>query len=461
MEVVKKMKKNIIYIHTHDSGRILSPYGYDVPTPNLKRFAEDATLFRQAYCVGPTCSPSRAGLLTGMYPHSNGMLGLSQRGFGLQDYSQHLVQFLKNKGYHTVLCGIQHEAGSYMDPQKGADLIGYDENITSDNSSYKEEELVKWDYNNAHRVSDWLKNADKDQPFFLSYGFFATHRRFPQEEKNGIDSRYITPPYPVVDNEVTREDFAGYLKSSSWFDDGFKIVINTLKEEGLYDNSIIIFTTDHGIAFPFSKCNVTDSGIGVSLIIRVPESTAKGKVVDGLVSQVDLFPTLCDLLNIEKPENLQGVSFVEMFENHRAEVREEVFAEVNFHTSYEPARCIRTNNYKYIRFYDEDYLKVNISNIDNSPSKEFYLNNGLTQIEKYKEALYDLVYDPGERNNVADLPQYAEVIKALRKRLEEYQRNTNDPLLEGHIEVKEGWKVNKQECVNPSSQDPNDYVAKR
>jgi N-sulfoglucosamine sulfohydrolase len=459
IEWVVTMRKNIIYIHTHDSGRILSPYGYDVPTPNLKKFAEDATLFRQAYCVGPTCSPSRAGLLTGMYPHSNGMLGLSQRGFGLEDYSKHLVPFLKNHGYHTVLCGIQHEVGSYLNSHEGAEKIGYDENISSDNSHYTEEELVKWDYKNAHRISDWLKEADKNQPFFLSYGFFSTHRKYPKEDKTGkINSKYVMPPYPIVDNEVTREDYAGFLKSSSWFDDSFKIVIDTLKEEGLYDQSIIIFTTDHGIAFPFSKCNVTDAGIGVSLIVRVPESETKGEVVEGLVSQVDLFPTICDLLNIEKPENLQGVSFVEMFEDHHAEIREEVFAEVNFHTSYEPTRCIRTNHFKYIRHYDEEYLKVNISNIDNSPSKSLYLENGLEQVVKYKESLYDLVYDPGERNNVADNPRYAGVLEEMRQKLAAYQQKTNDPLLKGPIQVKDSWKVNKKECVNPSSTDPNDYV---
>ncbi|SDZ65760.1 Arylsulfatase A [Evansella caseinilytica] len=450
--------KNIIYIHTHDSGRILSPYGYDVPTPSLKKFAEDATLFRQAYCVGPTCSPSRAGLLTGMYPHSNGMLGLSQRGFGLHDYSHHLVRFLKNRGYQTVLCGIQHEVGSYLNPEEGAKTIGYDENISADNSGYAEEELVKWDYNNALRVKEWLRNVKKDKPFFLSYGLFATHRRFPKEKKEGIDSKYVMPPYPVIDNEVTREDYTGYLVSSSWFDDSFKVVIETLKEEGLYDNSIIIFTTDHGIPFPFSKCNLTDAGIGVSLIMRVPESSSKGEVIDGLVSQVDLFPTLCDLLNIEKPENLQGISFAEMFEDRKAKVREEIFAEVNFHTSYEPVRCIRTSKYKYIRYYDEDYLKVNMSNIDNSPTKDFYLKNGLDSVVKYREALYDLTYDPGERSNVIEDARYASVADDMRRKLDDYQQKTDDPLLTGHIQVKDVWKVNKQQCVNPSSKDPNDYV---
>ena len=74
---------NVIYINTHDSGRVLSPYGYDIPTDNLKEFAKDALTFTNTYCVGPTCSPSRAGLLTGTYPHQNGMLGLAQRGFSL------------------------------------------------------------------------------------------------------------------------------------------------------------------------------------------------------------------------------------------------------------------------------------------------------------------------------------------------------------------------------------------
>lgn len=72
---------NILYIHTHDSGRVLSPYGYKVPTPAIEKFAGEAAVFRNAYCVGPTCSPSRAGLLTGTYPHQNGMLGLSQERF--------------------------------------------------------------------------------------------------------------------------------------------------------------------------------------------------------------------------------------------------------------------------------------------------------------------------------------------------------------------------------------------
>jgi len=452
------MKKNVIYIHTHDSGRILSPYGYDVPTPHLLEFAKDATLFRQAYSVGPTCSPSRAGLLTGMYPHSNGMLGLSQRGFGLSDYSKHLVQFLKMHGYHTVLCGIQHEAGSYFNHREGAQKIGYDEDITTDPAKYAEEELVKWDLENAKKVCEWLRKWKSDKPFFLSYGLYATHRKFPNEGLVEIDSNYIAPPYPLFDHGIIREDYKKYLYSASWFDRAFQIVMDTLKTEGLYDESIIIFTTDHGIAFPFSKCTLYDSGIGVSLIMRVPGSRMNGEVIDGLVSHVDMFPTLCDLLQLEKPDYLQGFSFAELFRDKTIDVREEIFSEINFHTSYEPARCIRTKRYKYIRYYDEQYLKINLSNIDNSDSKDYYLNNGLQQEVKYQEALYDLLFDPGERNNLVDDERYQDVLEEMRKRLLTYQEETDDPLLKGHIQIRPNWKVNKRECINPSSKNPEDYL---
>lgn len=153
---------HILYIHTHDSGRILSPYGYKVPTPEMESFAKEAAVFRNAYCASPTCSPSRAALLTGTYPHQNGMLGLAQRGFEL-DCSRHLVQYLNHHDYHTTLCGIQHEAGWYLDLEQGAKKIGYQEELTRENSGYCQEDLVDWDKENALEVCRWLRDRDRRQ----------------------------------------------------------------------------------------------------------------------------------------------------------------------------------------------------------------------------------------------------------------------------------------------------------
>jgi arylsulfatase A-like enzyme len=100
------MPPNILYLHSHDTGRYVSPMGYAVPTPNVQRLAGEGTLFRRCFCAAPTCSPSRAALLTGQSAHSSGMLGLAHRGFVLSDYTQHLVSTLKGAGYHTVLAGM-------------------------------------------------------------------------------------------------------------------------------------------------------------------------------------------------------------------------------------------------------------------------------------------------------------------------------------------------------------------
>src|SRR5450432_4840415 len=112
-------RPNILYIHSHDTGRYLEPYGHAVPAPNLQRLAEGGVLFRKAFNAAPTCSPSRASLLTGMCPHSNGMFGLAHRGFVLNDYKQHVLHTLRPAGYYSALFGIQHVA-------KDQNIIGYD-----------------------------------------------------------------------------------------------------------------------------------------------------------------------------------------------------------------------------------------------------------------------------------------------------------------------------------------------
>src|SRR4051794_18062506 len=143
-------RPNILYLHSHDTGRYIQPYGYSVPTPHLQKLAEEGVLFRRAFDAAPTCSPSRAALLTGQCPHRNGMLGLAHRGFVLNDYRQHLLHWLRPHGYHSTLIGIQHIA---KDPQP----IGYDEVISTKGTHVAEV---------APAAADFLKRAPK-QPFFL------------------------------------------------------------------------------------------------------------------------------------------------------------------------------------------------------------------------------------------------------------------------------------------------------
>ena len=451
---------NVIYINTHDSGRMLSPYGYDIPTENLKKLAEDSVVFTNAFCAGPTCSPSRAALLTGTFPHQNGMLGLAQRGFSLYNPEKHLANFLKNNGYNTCLCGIQHEYGWYLDLEKnGLHNLGYNEVLTTDSKSFKKEELHLWDRNNAVEVVKWLDNYNEEKPFLLSFGMHSTHRPYPVEVAEFIDERYVVPPYPITNNEENRHDHAQYMTTAHYADENIKMIVDALKRNNLYENSIIIFTTDHGLALPFNKCNLTDTGIGVSLIMKVPNADSNGKVVDSLVSQIDVFPTLCELLNLNKPDYLEGKSFAEAFVDNKAVLDEYIFAEVNFHTSYEPVRCVRTKRYKYIKYYDETWNKVNLSNMDESVPKDFLMENGLKEKIKYKEGLFDLYFDPTERNNLVEDSKYKEVLEKLRKVLLEKQVKTDDPILKGALEIKKGYKVNKVECETASSKNKDDYIS--
>lgn len=449
---------NILYIHTHDSGRIMSPYGYSAPTPNLMEFAEDATLFRQAYCVSPTCSPSRAGLLTGTYPHQNGMLGLAQRGFSL-DVGKHLTGYLGRQGYHTLLCGIQHEYGWYLDHGAGAKALGYDEDITCNNSGYTQEDMVDWDKENAHAVAHWLDYRREKQPFFLSYGMYATHRRYPSRADPSFNPNLLLPPAPIPDSPETREDYALYLTSLMSADNCFGTVLEALHRNGFYEDTLILFTTDHGLANPYSKCTLFDSGVAVALMMRLPGSRACGKCVEGLVSHIDVFPTICDLLKLPKPDYLEGKSFSDCFADPTAPTRKAVFGEVNFHTSYEPIRSVRTDRYKYIRYFDTDYLKINLSNIDESPNKDYLMSRGLSEQVKYAEAVYDLVYDPEERCNLVNNPDYCSIRNEMVELLEDWMKQTNDPLLAGEIRRQPHWKVNKRQCRYASSKNSDDYEA--
>lgn len=445
------MNLNIIYIHTHDSGRYFSPYGCPLPTPHLQAFADESCVFTNCYCASPTCSPSRSSLLTGQYPHTNGMLGLANRGFTLTDYSRHLVGYLNRKGYNTALCGIQHEFGAYSDHAGGARAIGYQYDLTADNQGRSEDHLLDWDAENACNAVAWIRQPH-EKPFFLSMGFFATHREYPKDAEK---QDYL--PAFLEDVPEVREDFDRHVESLRQFDRNFGLVLDGLRESGQYDNTLVIFTTDHGIPYPGAKCTLTDQGTGVALIMRLPGAKANGKTCASLVSHVDILPTICAITGIDAT-GLQGVSLLPLLDDSMAEVRTQVFSEVNFHTSYEPIRSLRTQRWKYIRCYDPDYRRYNISNIDNSPTKSYYMKTGMLSGEKPEECLFDLETDPMERNNLAGQEQYRSVLEDCRARLLEWQQQTGDYLVKGGLVLQKKWKINRPQCTDPKSKNPEDFL---
>ncbi len=424
------MKKfNIIYMHSHDTGRYVQPYGHAIATPNIQKLAEEGVLFRQAFTVNPTCSPSRAALLTGESPHNNGMLGLAHRGFSLYDYRRHIVHTLKSHGYHSALSGIQHIAHG----EDAWKTIGYDEYL---GGSAKAEEQAAVFISKKH-----------DKPFFLSVGFFETHREFP--EKHPEDSaRYCLPPSPLPDTPENREDMARYKQSARDLDRKMGVVIDALKANNLSDNTLLVVTTDHGIAFPRMKCNLEDSGTGVMLIMRGPGGFSGGKVSDAMVTHLDIFPTVCDMLGVEKPGWLQGSSLVPLVKGGAEEIHKEIFAEVNYHAAFEPIRSVRTKNWKYIRRYDKRSAPV-LPNCDDGFCKRTWMENGWIQIAPVEEALYNLIMDPNEKDNLISKPECPHVIEDMKARLKKWMTKTGDPLLEGDVVPPATALLNSRDAINP------------
>ena len=423
-------RPNILYIHSHDTGRYVQPYGFAVPTPRLQQLAEEGMLFRQAFCGAPTCSPSRACLLTGQSAHNSGMLGLAHRGFSLTNPAQHLAQVLRGAGYATALAGVQHEG-------RDAALLGYDQVLLKQHHAAA---------TMTPAAIDFLHHAPA-QPFFLSVGFFETYREFPSPGARD-DVRFIRPPAPLPDTPQTRADMAAFHASARQLDSGIGAVLDALEETGLAKNTLVICTTDHGIAFPHMKCNLTDHGIGVMLIMRGPGGFHGSRVCDAMVSHIDIYPTLCELLGIDRPPWLQGESLLPLVNGEVQEIHQQIFAEVTYHAAYEPQRAVRTQRWKYIRRFDERAKPV-LPNCDDSPSKSLLLDTGWRVADVAQEQLYDLIFDPNETQNLAQTPSRSPQLAEMRTLLTRWMQETGDPLLLGPVPAPSGVLLNDVDGISP------------
>ena len=421
MRIVKP--PNIVYLHSHDTGRYVQPYGHQIQTPNIQRLADQGLLFRQAFCAAPSCSGSRACLLTGQWTHVNGMTGLAHRGWKLHDYGRHIVNPLRAAGYWSALIGEQHVS---EDPG----VLGYDHVV----------EIGTTKVHSIAPAAQQLIRSRPPQPFFLSIGFFETHREF-FEPSSVRDALYGAPPAHLPDTPETRADMASFKASARSLDQGVGAVLHALDEQGLADDTLIVLTTDHGLPFPGAKATLSDRGLGVMLIMRGPGGFLGGHVTDALVSQVDLYPTLCELAGAPLPEGLSGTSLLPLARREVAEVRDELFAELTYHAAYDPQRAIRTRRHKLIRHFGERLQPV-LPNVDDSPSKELLVAAGWGEQPRPRLELYDLLADPGEMRNLAHDESCAEPLAELEARLDAWMRETDDPLLEGPVPVPPGGWVN-------------------
>ncbi len=415
-------RPNILFMHSHNTGRMVQPFGHAVSTPNLQRLARQGVLFRQAFAAAPTCSPSRASFLTGMYPHCCGMLGLAHRGFAMDDDAPHLARTLAAAGYLTALAGVEHTAPDVRQ-------VGYSRLLSTMDTNYPE--LPQNDPVAA--VVDFLAGKHA-RPFFVSLGLNETHRPFPPADPARFadeDERYCLPPPPFPDAPELRRDLADFKASARAMDAAYGTVLDALDRLGLADTTVVFCFSDHGLQFPRHMSNLTDAGLGVYLVVRGPGGFAGGRVVDAPVSLIDLAPTVYDLAGAAVPAGVQGTSLRPLLDGRVDGLHETLFGESNYHAAYEPMRSARTRRYKYIRRFDDHRDRAVLPNIDDTPSKQFFLRHGLGERKVPREALYDLVFDPCELNNLAADPEFAEPLADMRGRLAAWMEATADPLLAG------------------------------
>lgn len=413
---------NLILVDCHDLGQHLGVYGRtSVSSPHLDDMAAGGVRFANSFCTAPQCSPSRAALYTGRYAHANGMLGLAHPPFNwrLNPGEMHLARYLKDAGYATILIGIQHVTAA---SEQATQALGFTE---------------VWRHAKAADVAECaaacLENVPR-QPFFLKIGFTEPHRdeqglfrQAPPDTSLGVE----IPPYLPQTSEAAQElaELQGVIHL---LDEAIGRIWATLQELNLLEDTWVIFTTDHGLAMPRAKCTLYDPGIRTALIMVAPAFGLTGGRVyyDELISNVDLVPTILDMLEIRLPARLQGKTFSNLLRGTDYQPRSCIFAEKTFHTAYEPQRAIRTARYKLIWNGEVNIISVP-ADIMRSPIYPQMVDD--IAVERPPFELYDLQADPLERVNLIDERDHSDIAEDLRRQLLDWMRSTGDPLLEGPV----------------------------
>ena len=408
-------RPNFIFFITDDiSAEDLGCYGCDfAKTPNLDQMAAEGMRFTNAYLTISSCSPSRCSMITGRYPHNTGAPELHT---DLPKDQASFVQALQAAGYHTVISGKNHMG-------KAPDL-GFD--VESKGKGPGKEE-------------DWvplLKSRPKDKPFFAWFGSADAHRKWsfddtaPKYDPEAIE----VPPY-LVDGPKTRQDLADYWHEVSRTDFYLGKLREELENQGLTENTYVIYCADNGRPLPRAKTRLYDSGIKTPLLIAGPNVAPA--VSDSIVSSIDFSATILDLAGVEKIPTIQGVSFASVLENPTTKVRDFAFAEHNWHVFQAHERMIRFDDWIFIRNAFPERQNLCMEGDPTYPAGEelweTWKAGKLTPEQgdiflKPRPALelYRVSKDPHQLRNIATNPENAPIIEKAQQLLDRWIQETGD-----------------------------------
>lgn len=406
-------RPNILVFIADDMGvEDCGAYGHaKIRTPTLDRLAAEGMRFDQAFLTCSSCSPSRASILTGRYPHNT---GAHQLHLPLPASQLLVSEVLRDAGYYTAAVGKWH-LGNAAKPK-------FDEVREG-----KVDQMVPA-----------LRDRPRDQPFFGWFAFVDPHRPYQQ---NTIETPHtvedvVVPPY-LPDTKEVRDDLAMYYDEISRMDRQIGEVLEEVERQEIADDTLVVFLSDNGRPFPRCKTTVYDSGIQTPFIVRWPGHVKPGTATDALVSSVDLAATVCEVAGVEAPSSFQGRSFAAVFGDPAAEHREFVFAEHNWHDYEARERAVRTTRLKYIRNFYNELPGTPPADAVRSPTYEVMKHfqeqgkldgaqKGPFVVPRPAEELYDLENDSFELTNLAEDATFASELQTLRKVLQEWQVETKD-----------------------------------
>lgn len=412
---------NILWIIAEDLSPDLGCYGNTVvTTPNLDRLAAEGTLFQNIYVTGPVCSASRSAMITGCYQTSiraHNHRTLEEAKQPLPDSVHLITRYFNNSGYYTVLEGPKMKEKRKTPGPWGSGKTDY-------NFSYPEADFF---------TGKSIEDTPGGMPFFAQLTLKQTHRgdwwdlgkpRNPTVDRAEIE---IPPYYP--DHPVSRESFAAYYDAINVLDKQVGIILDNLDSLGIRDNTIVLFTADHGRPLPRAKQFCYDQGIHVPLIISGP-GIEKGKTDNRLLSTLDLVASLLEMAGIDSVESIHGHDFIHdpAFERSYIVAARDRCDETVFRI-----RAVRTKAYKYIRNYypERPYTAQNRYKDTNYPilqlMREMKLAGTLPATcapfmseSKPAEELYFLDQDPHELNNLAGIPGMEGILNEHRNMLDEW-----------------------------------------
>ncbi|MEM9280212.1 MAG: sulfatase [Verrucomicrobiota bacterium] len=425
---------NLVFIIADDcTFRDIGCYGGQAHTPNIDELATEGMRFERCFQAAPMCSPTRHNIYTGLYPVKSGAYPNHTFAY---DHVKSIVHYLEPMGYRVALSGKTHIKPPEVFP---FEMIGEDKSPDMEGIGAMMKE-----------------SSESDQPFCLFVCSNEPHTPWNKGDASAYPPEDIVLPKYIVDTKVVRENFSKYLAEITYFDGEVGQVVGMLEEHGLSENTLVMVVSEQGNAFPFAKWTLYDHGLQAAMVVRWPGKVEAGSVANAMVEYVDVTPTFIDAAGGEAIDGLDGKSFLPVLEGETDHHKDFVYGIMTTRGIINGSeafgiRSVRSEDYKLIvNLHHETKFTNALTKNDVFLSMVEKAEKGAKKARRLVDAyhhrppleLYDVRADPLEQKNLAENPEYAEVIEELSAKLDEWMTEQGD--LGGETE----WKANERQGGN-------------